>query len=79
MTLHHKSHMVGYIGTLYGSTFVMVKPSRKQRTYSYGWFKISLTKATMLDDEDYRYASANEHFMFQFTSSSLDVMTLVLR
>ena len=55
MTLHYKSHMVGYVGTLYGSTFSVVKSSGNPKSNRVGWFKISLTKATMLDDgDDYR-------------------------
>ena len=79
VTLHHKFHMVGYIGTLYGSTFFLVKPSRRPRIYSYDWFKISLTKATMLNDEDYRYASANKLTANTVLILFLDVMTLILK
>ena len=57
MTLHYKHHMVGYVGTLYGSTFFLVKSSGKLKSTKYGWFKISMTKVTMLNDDDYRYAS----------------------
>ena len=58
MTLHYKHHMVGYVGTLYGSTFLVVKSAGNINSTRYGWFKVSMTKATMLDDDDYRYALA---------------------
>ena len=58
MTLHYKHHMVGYVGTLYGSTFYLVKSSDNPGSMRYGLFKISMTKATMLDDDDYRYSVA---------------------
>ena len=60
ITLHYKYHMVGYVGSLYGSTFSMVKSPRDPTASRFGWFKISMTKVTMLDDDDYRYALAQK-------------------
>ena len=60
ITLHYKYHMVGYVGSLYGSTFSMVKSPRDPTASRIGWFKISMTKVTMLDDDDYRYALAQK-------------------
>ena len=55
MTLHYKHHMVGSVGTLYGSTFTLVKTSQNPAENKFGWFKVSMTDVTMLNDDDYRY------------------------
>ena len=55
MTLHYKYHMVGYIGTLYGSTFSFVKSPVNPTAIRFGWFKISMSRVTMVNDDQYKY------------------------
>ena len=54
VTLHYKHHMVGGIGTLFGSTFASVKAPGIPGVSRLAWFQVSMTDLTMLNDEDYR-------------------------